>query len=187
MKERCSNTLSTKRIPGHPRTFVLLVYYIITIAFMIEGSSYAEPATRIEDFIVASHYYVISYSKWEENHEIIRVCIDPTHKLFENLGTTLEGKKTSNRTIEVNILNESMDITTCSVCILAKNTSENIRIIQETRNLPILTMSSEEDITKNDGDVFLVSGKPPRINLLTVTNKNITIESSLLGISDVIK
>jgi hypothetical protein len=158
----------------------------LVILFFKINTSYSQVKGDLEDFIVASHFYIISYTNWKSELDNINVCIDKSHNYSKKMFILLHNKKTNGKELILKELNENNFNSTCSVIILGADKEKNKLITNAVKSLPILTISNEDDITESRGDVFLVSGKPPKINLNNLKNKSLRIDSNLLNISEVI-
>lgn len=152
-------------------------------------SQTSQSGKKLEDFIAAAHYHVISFSNWEKDSEStgpITVCIDKTHSIFDNIMKTFSGGKIRSRELAVKIIQEVEGIdSVCQVIILGGNSDFNKTIIGRIGDLPILTMSSEEDITSIGGPVY-ITNKTPKIHLGRLRKINVRIDSRLLAISEII-
>lgn len=158
----------------------------LVILFFKINTAHSQVKGDLEDFLIASHFYIISYTNWESELDNINVCIDKSHNYHEKMFKLLYNKKTNGKELVLKELNENNFNSSCSVIILGSDKEKNKSITRAVENLQILTISSEEDITKFGGDVFLVSGKPPKININNLKNKSLRIDSNLLNISEVI-
>lgn len=151
----------------------------------------AQSSTRaqFDNLLVAAHFYVISYAVWPPSGEL-HICIADTNRLKDALKATLNNRKTSgHQLIAVDLAqNEEIKIIeTCNAVILGDQPEWNKTIIDHFRGRPILTLSSETDITTQGGMVFLPQGKPPRILLRQVKDSGLKIDATLLAISEIIQ
>lgn len=176
------------------RCFKTLLFGLTSILYILLFarpclSQTSHSGKKLEEFIAAAHYHVISFSSWENEGETagqITVCLDKTHSIFDNIVKTFSGRKIRSRELSVSIIQETEDISSvCQVIILGGNGDFNKSVIERIGDLPILTLSSEEDITSIGGTVY-ITNKTPKIHLGRLRKVNVRIDAQLLAISEII-
>lgn len=145
---------------------------------------------RPSSFLIAAHYYVISYTRWKDPDvdKTIQVCIADSSTLRDALSKDLMGRVVKGRSIMVSLLSAvNAPEQSCNVIVLDKDPLTNRKLIEKVAAYQILTVSSEDDITKYGGIVFIVDGRTPKINLANLRRTKVQIDSSLLYISDIVE
>lgn len=144
-------------------------------------------SSKLDELLAAAHFYVVSYTVWPKNNEI-RVCLSGKSRLQGLLTSVFSSRSSSQRRYLPVVLSAmSKPETECDAVILSNDSEENDQLINRLSAYPILTLSSEVDVTPQGGMVYLPQGKPPRILLERVKKSGLKVESSLLEISDIAK
>lgn len=143
-------------------------------------------AEKLEDLLAAAHFYVVSYTAWP-NREDLKICVPENHRLKESLTSVFSNRVTAQRRLLVSPLSENPEYEkTCDAIILSGDDDDK-KILKRVGDRPILTLSSESDVTNEGGMIYLPKGKPPRILLKKVTQSGLRIDSALLAISEIVQ
>ncbi|MCC6221233.1 MAG: YfiR family protein, partial [Deltaproteobacteria bacterium] len=82
----------------------------------------------VEEFLVAAHYYILSYTSWPKANgdAEIDVCIPEAHALYENLRVFMSGKTCKQRIIKVwPLLSGAVPDKHCDALILGEEEADN--------------------------------------------------------------
>lgn len=143
--------------------------------------------SKLEELLAAAHFYVISYTAWPSKEEL-RICVPPNHRLKDSLNNTFSNRVTAQRRMTVVDLSTVSDVgKSCEVAILTGDLSEDKELVERIGSSPVLTVSSEIDVTDFGGMIYLPKGKPPRILLKQVNKSGLRIDSALLAISEIVQ
>lgn len=145
----------------------------------------------LEGILSKGYYYLLSYTRWPNIDALgeIRVCINPRHDLHQELAGFLQQRKIGERRVVVQPLYQADEETLkrCNVVILESERPLNTKIIQITTGAPILTVSSDDDITEYGGIAFITRAselKPPKFNLLAIKASKLQVGAALLDYSE---
>lgn len=166
-----------------------LVVSLISISTLYAQSGKKE--TPLQLSLVKAYLYIASRTTWPEgaikNNSFV-FCINRSHELFDTFSTFLPTKEIHQQKVQLQFYNEfdAGDQQKCNLIALSSNEKGNEAVAGNVRDLPILTIAHEVDITGVGGIVFLSHDKklePPKINFQTLQTSGLKIDSGVLDIS----
>jgi|GEM_PF-5658694 len=177
-------------------TSVALVLAILIVAnpVGVAAQAYTLDQTREATFARA-YYYLLAHTEWPSVNRSdlsdrvqLRFCIEKDHILFSALSSIIPKYSISGKPIMVDVLRPDDDVSLmeCDVIALGGNEEVNRTVIKKTIGAPILTVSSESDITAYGGISYIPLGDrllPPKISISALTKSRLVIGASMLDLS----
>ena len=170
-------------------TTVVLFAFILSYNTDLKAQT-PKKQTSVEEILVKHYYYVASYVSWPNGKELqeVNFCIERGHFLHSSFSKFLPKKKILGKKTNLMFfdLNDKGSQQNCNIIVINGDRKLNSSVIENVKDLPILTMSSEDDITRNGGLVYIpadLSKKAPKVSMSAFKSSNLTLHPTLLNFS----
>ena len=177
-------------------TFVFGVILILTIVLNSVSILMAQTPNKLkstQSILVRSYMYVSSNTIWPKKEDIseVKFCTERGHFLYSFFAKELPKKELDGKPINLQFfrINDKENQRKCDIIVLNGDEKLNSQVIENVKGHPVLTISSEEDITKKGGLVYIPSDleaekNTPKICIKNLRDTNLKIKTSVLNFSD---
>ena len=170
-----------------------LIYklFIALSAIYLIGNIYASTRKTPEQFHAQARVveYLINNITWEKTNDnnALHLCIlGNTHLDSFNM---LHGKNFHNKPLYLKAIN-TIAGQRCDILFVSESEKDNMpKIIEQTRNKPILTISDSNEFAQQGGDVnlFMANNQPAlMLNTQAISEQKLKISSDMLKILTII-